>query len=532
MSSISYFNMPGSRRYFLFCAAILALSMGPFRSHAAPIATSHAECAALAGADFSTVPDAPTQIIESKTVAPSGDVPAYCQASGYVTPNVGFVLRMVQENWNGKFIELGCLGFCGSTDIAVMCDDPVRKGYACIVSDNGHKSTAGDAKWAYNNAVAEIDHAFRGAHVTALAGKAIVERFYGRAARKSYFMGCSTGGRQAMMEAQRFPWDFNGIVAGAPSLSVTGVHMNILWTARSLGDKAGASLLNRADLTLLHNAVLAKCDLGDGIQDGLIANPRSCHFEPSELLCTAGKKTQCLSAPQIAAVKKMYNGPVNSNGEAIYVSGAFEGSELTWLDLPLKSMANFAQEEFRYSAFEPNAGPMWKSEDFDFDRDYKRLGVEESLSSAVNPDLRKFKAAGGKLLSYFGWNDLSGMGAVVDYFETATKILGGPANTQDFYRLFAIPGMNHCTGGEGAYAVDYLKYLDDWVETGNAPETLLSSHLRLDKPNDFMQLMTLKFPLDPVQVEFSRPVYPYPILAKYKGTGDPNKAESFGPSEP
>jgi feruloyl esterase len=345
-------------------------------------------------------------------------------------------------------------------------------------------------------------------------------------------MGCSTGGRQAMMEAQRFPWDFNGIVAGAPSLSVTGVHMNILWTARSLGDKAGASLLNRADLTLLHNAVLAKCDLGDGIQDGLIANPRSCHFEPSELLCTAGKKTQCLSAPQIAAVKKMYNGPVNSNGEAIYVSGAFEGSELTWLDLPLKSMANFAQEEFRYSAFEPNAGPMWKSEDFDFDRDYKRLGVEESLSSAVNPDLRKFKAAGGKLLSYFGWNDLSGMGAVVDYFETATKILGGPANTQDFYRLFAIPGMNHCTGGEGAYAVDYLKYLDDWVETGNAPETLLSSHLRLDKPNDFMQLMTLKFPLDPVQVEFSRPVYPYPILAKYKGTGDPNKAESFGPSEP
>jgi feruloyl esterase len=409
----------------------------------------------------------------------------------------------------------------------------------------GHQSTDGDAIWAYNNPQAEIDHGYRAGHVAALAGKAIVERYYGQNPRKSYFIGCSTGGRQAMMEAQRFPWDFDGIVAGAPSLSLTGVHMNLLWANRALIGETGEPVLKRADIDLLHKAVVAKCDLNDGIKDGLIGDPRACAFDPAVLRCTTARTSDCLSAKQIEAVKRIYSGPVTSKGEPIYVGGAFVGSEQTWLDWFKGGPAsrpggiyNFVREEFRYSAFDPNAGPGWKPEDFDFDRDYKRLGVAEGLSSAVNPDLRRFKAAGGKLLAYMGWTDITGMSAVADYYETAEKTSGGRAATQSFFRLFAIPGMDHCTGGEGAFAVDYLGYLETWVEKGQPPEKLISAHveihdLRPDNPDYSQELMRRsEFPLDPATIEFSRPVYPYPTIAKYLGRGDPGNAASFGPVEP
>lgn len=493
-----------------------------------------ARCAAIAQIDFAGVIDAPTRVIDSKHVH-SGDKPGACEVTGYVAPSVGLRLAL-PDRWNGKLIQLGCGGFCGSADLP-FCEAVLHKGYACVVSDNGHTSTPRDALWAYNNTQAEIDHAYRGTHVTAVASKAIVERYYKRAPARSYFMGSSTGGRQAMMAAQRFPWDFDGIIAGVPSLSVAGIHLNLLWGNRWFTDRAREPLFTQSDLELLHRAVVARCDLNDAVADGLIGDPRICAFDPIELRCGVGKRGECLSAVQVEAARKIYGGAVTSNGEPIYMPAALKGSERTWIDWFSRTY-EFVREEFRYAAFDPDPGPTWKPEDFDFDRDYKRLGVAEALSAAVNPDLRRFKAAGGKLLVYAGWSDAAGMPLhTVDYYEMAEKIMGGRAATQSFFRLFLIPGMNHSLGA-GAFAVDWLSYLESWVEKDEPPTQVTGSHVSNDdldsnNPDHALRLTRrLAFPLDPAHVKFTRPVYPYPTVAMYSGCGDASEATSFVPVEP
>jgi feruloyl esterase len=518
---------------------MVCLTSVPSQAQAKTERDASTRCKALRSEDFSQVIDAPTQIMEAKLVDASNDTPKYCQVSGYVAPNLEFLLRLPPDAWNGKFIEVGCGGFCGNTDQISECDEPLRRGYACIVSDNGHKSTTGDAKWAYDNLPGEIDQGYRGAHVTALAGKAIVEHNYHQTTKKSYFIGGSTGGRQALMEAQRFPWDFDGIIAGCPSLGVPEFHMTLLWNDRALLDDTGKSVLGETEIGILHEAVVAKCDMNDGIKDGLIGDPRKCAFDPMELQCTAKKVTGCLTPKQLVAVQKIYSGPVTSTGDQIYMPGAMKGSEKTWLGWFSSAGANFAAEQFRYSGFYPNYGPTWKPEDFDFDRDYKRLGIAESFYTSTNPDLRRFKAAGGKLLSYVGWSDGGGMPLPgIDYYETVEKTMGGRAATQDFFRLFAIPGMNHCSGGDGAFAVDWLSALEAWVDKGEPPARLMGFHVRLEdlRPDasNYRQEMQrrLKFPLDSAHVEFSRPVYPYPITVKYLGHGDSKDAVNFVPAEP
>lgn len=492
-------------------------------------------CDALRSADFSGIPDASTRLIGTKLVDPSGDSAGYCEVSGNVTPSDRFLLRLPSAHWNRKFIELGCGGPCGSTAHIVECDDQLRRGYACIVSDGGHKSSGLDVKWAASNQQAVIEYFVRASHVTAVAGKTIAQRYYGQAPHTSYFMGCSSGGIQAMWEAQRFPWDFDGIVAGAPALNVSANLVGWLWVNRALTGKNGKPLLGHDDLEVLHQAVVVKCDLNDGIKDGVIGDPRACGFDPTELRCSAGKTSQCLTAQQTEAIEKIYRGPVTSKGEQIAMAMAMKGSERTWSGLFDGSVGNptstynYATDWFRYAISQPSPRPTWNPGEFDFDRDYQRLGMAE-ITAPINPDLRRFKARGGKLLSYTGWNDaIEGVRGTVDYYETAERTMGGRAATQDFFRLFVIPGMNHCSGGDGAYAVDYLSYIEAWVEKGQAPEKLVGSHIRLDNSAGAGRL---RFPLDLAKIEFSRPVYPYPVRAKYLGHGDPNDAANFGPVEP
>jgi hypothetical protein len=532
--------------------SILAWGLSPIpgQTHASSADDSSAQCKSLQSADFSRTPDALTQVIEAKLVSASDNAVEYCEVRGYVAPNMGFLLRLPSINWNGKFMELGCAGTCGTTDyhserVPFNCDDPLRRGYACIVSDGGNKSSGHDMKWAYNDPKAVTDYWFRANHVTALAGKTVAERYYSRTPTRSYFMGCSAGGVQAMFEAERFPWDFDGIVAGGPAVNLTGIWMNFLWANRALTGKNGEALLGQADLEVLHQAVLAKCDLNDGVKDGVIGDPRKCHFDPSALRCTADRTTQCLTDQQIEAVDKIYGGPRTSKGEQIVMPTAQRGSEQTWLAWFGGSASHPTPfydrvgDEFRYYVFQPNPGPTWELQAFDFDRDYKRLGMAEVSEPANSPDLRRFKARGGKLLSFTGWNDaVEGVLRTVDYYETAERILGGRASTQDFFRLFVIPGMEHCSGGDGPFAVDYLSYLEAWVEKGKAPEKLVGSHvkledLKLDNPNDLDERARRReFPLDPGTVVFSRPIYPYPIGTKYLGRGNPQDAASFGPETP
>jgi Tannase and feruloyl esterase len=500
--------------------AATGLSVIPVRAHAAPPDELAAQCKALASTDFSRLPDAPTELTGTTTVVPSGDEPGYCQVTGYVAPQVGFVLRLPTAGWNGNVLELGCGGTCGSTDYISQCDDPLRRGYACIVSDSGHTRAF---LWAYNNLQAELDYAIRGAHVTALAAKAIVQQHYGQAPKKSLFWGWSKGGQQAMMEAQRFPWDFDGILAGDPSMGGGDAAMAFIWAAHALTDGTGKPLLEETDLKTLHQAVVTKCDLNDGVKDGLIGDPRACDFDPARLLCTAEKHNGCLTAQQIEAVQKIYTGPIISQSMRIRTPIALKGSELTW-----HWLTDAASEEdwFRYIGFWPNPDP---TTNFDFDRDYQRYGVSRTLHSTYNPDLREFKAAGGKLLSYTGWSTHVPL-MFVDYYETAERTMGGRAATRGFFRLFEIPGMNHCAGGEGAFAVDWLSYLESWVEKGEAPEKVIGAHIKLDNPDDYSELFRrLKFPLDPSRIEFFRPAYPYPARVKYLGRGDPKDASNFGP---
>jgi hypothetical protein len=318
------------------------------------------------------------------------------------------------------------------------------------------------------------------------------------------------------------------VIAGAPVLTHTGGGLSFLWKYLVLTDKDGNALLSSADAELAHDAAVTRCDLDDGLKDGIIGDPRTCKFDPAVLTCKAEKQPSCLSAAQVAAMRKVYSGPTASKDSRSFTGGAMPGSELSMGGPVVANYRKFAGDIVRYTTFLPIPSASWQITDVDFERDYKRLGILESLYGALNPDLRNFKAAGGKLILYQGWNDGAPLPLnSIDYYETTERTMGGRAATQDFFRLFMIPGMDHCTGGDGAFAIDYLSYLEAWVENSRAPDSMMSAHLTGGNFAD-----RDKFPLDPAKVSFTRPVYPYPIRAKYKGSGDPNRAENVGPAKP
>jgi hypothetical protein len=513
----------------IFLTQLLAAAPVSAETTSPAAVSAAAGCKALESIDFSGIADAPTQITEAKLVEATGVVPTICLAKGYITSHVGIELRMPITNWNGKFLEVGCGGDCG-VFFTQLCSGPLRKGYACIASDMGHSSLTNQALWAYNNLQAQIDWGYRAAHVTAIAGKAITREYYSRAPVKSYFMGCSTGGREALVESQRFPWDFDGIMAGAPVVNSSGWTMDVLWGIKALTGRDGNPILSGADANLLHEAVVAHCDMDDGVKDGIISNPLACKFDPAVLQCKAAGQPGCLTGEQIAAVKQVYAGPPPSIVDRVYSEGAVRGSELNWVSdfLSYWSTSHYMADMFRYTAFWPAPGPAWKLSDFDYERDYKRIGMYAALANANNPDLRKYAAVGGKLLVYFGWTDVSPPEAT-DYYETVEKTMGGRAATQNFFRLFMIPGMDHCSGGAGAFAIDYLSYMEAWVEQGRAPDKLIGAHINGLTWSD---AFGLPFPLDAkTPIAFTRPFYPYPTRAVYKGHGDPNDAANFVPTK-
>jgi Tannase and feruloyl esterase len=501
------------------------------------------QCKVLEGADFSGIQDAPTQITEAISVKASGALPGYCRVTGYVTPQVGIKLAL-PETWNGKLIEMGCGGHCGALsdeELSMSCSEPLRRGYACVISDVGHRGKIVDAFWADNNLQAIVDWGYRGPHVAALAGKSVTQAFYQKAPTHSYFWGCSTGGRQALQEAQRFPWDFDGIIAGAPPIRLADLYVTFAWGQRATHDATGKPLLSIADLKLLTDGALARCDLDDGIRDGIISDPFTCRFRAADLACGKGQTAGCLTPEKVQAAEKVYSGPVDGTGHSLFGAGAAPGSELggpelkssggDWgiyylgTDQAPAEYANLTQDGLKYLFFSPAQSANWTIQQFDFAKDYKRLDVMQSLYDSSNPDLTRFKNAGGKLLIYHGLNDLSVLPQwVIRYYQNVERVMGGHAEAQSFARLFSLPGVEHCAGGPGADTVDYLAYLENWVEQRKAPEKLVAYHLR-PKGDDSARA----FPIAQDEIEFSRPVYPYPIRARYLGRGDPNGAANFGP---
>ena len=489
-------------------------------------------CGKIKSIDFGTLQDAPTSIITAAVLTYGPDKREVCQVEGVVNPTIGFKIVMPTSGWNGKYLQGGCGGGCGTSKL-FWCDDPLRRGYACLGSDMGHQGNVADWRWAWNNIQLQGDFGFRSTHVASLAGKAIVAAYYGKPATLSYYWGCSTGGRQAYHEAEFYPSDFAGIAGGSPPLNETGSAVQIAWTVKANLRADGSEILGVPQVQLLHRAVVALCDINDGIKDGLIGDPRLCKFDPATIVCKPGQAAgTCLTSEQADAARRMYAGPHDGNGKSIgFYGGVMPGSELNWIgdyiDGPTRKAQyrDFIANVFRYIGFNPGPGPSWTLKDLDFDRDPQRLQINEALYRADNPDFRLFKAAGGKFLGYQGWSDTSivPMGTV-DFYETVARTMGGYDRTKEFFRFYAVPGMRHCSSdGDGADNIDFLTALENWVERGQAPDMLIGYNFDWRGPVSVAP--TWPRPAD--QIRFTRPSFPYPDRAMWSGKGDPNDPKTW-----
>ncbi len=488
------------------------------------------------------LPDAPTTVISAKIVAPERGVPEICRIEGLIAPTIGFVLKLPTADWNGKMLMGGCGGPCGMIPNDKF-DPPLARNYAVIATDMGHKGVG----WAfgYQNLQGLIDFGSRATHLTAVAGKELVGLFYSQPARQSYFYGCSTGGRQAMVEAQRFPEDFTGIVAGAPPYFQTGdTPLFLSWGARANVDATGKAILDASKLPMIHDAVMRACATKSDKALDVLQNPLACSWDPGAMACPVGANTAaCLTAAEAAVVRKIYSGATNSKGRKLYF-GMPRGSELTWAPSfvgsdgkPGNYLSGFGgagNSMMTYAGYFYSPGPAYRETDFDYDRDPQRLGVMEWLYSAQNPDLRAFKAAGGKLLLFHGWDDNQiPAEATVDYYETATRTVGGTDATRSFFRLFMFPGMGHCRGGPGGGDFDWLTALENWVEKGVAPEQVIAFRPKAETypmvtnsaGETYVQLP--RYPLPADSYDRTRPVFAYPDIATWNGKGDPSNAENW-----
>jgi hypothetical protein len=514
------------------------------------IADKAAACAALRPSlNFSQttdylarILDAPATVITAKILPPERGMPEICRIEGQIAPTIGFVMKLPTQNWNGKMLMGGCGGPCGIIPNDKFEPALVRN-YAVIVTDMGHKGVG--YSFAYNNLQGVIDYGSRATHVTAVVGKELVDIYYGTQPKQSYFYGCSTGGRQAMVAAQRFPEDFTGIVGGAPPYNQIGdTPYFLVWGARANVGPDGKPILDAAKLPMIHKAVMDSCATKSDKAIGVLQNPLACKWDPGEIVCkSGGADASCLSTAEADVVRKIYTGAVNSKGRKLYF-GMPRGSELGWAPSfvntggkhgdYLSGFGGAGNSQMMYGSLMYSPGPTWKETDFDYDKHPNRLGVMAAFYNATNPDLREFKAAGGKLILFHGWDDNQiPAEASIDYYETATRTMGGPAQTKDFFRLFMQPGANHCRTGQGGGDLDWLTALENWVEKGQAPDKIIAYKLK-EEPYPMVTnaagetyVALPRHPLPEEAIERSRPIYAYPDLARWTGKGDPMKAENW-----
>jgi feruloyl esterase len=376
----------------------------------------------------------------------------------------------------------------------------LQEGYATASTDTGHKG--GNSLFGIGHPEKVVDYAYRAVHEMTVQSKAIIAAFYGKNPRLSYWNGCSTGGRQGLMEAQRYPEDFDGIVAGAPANYHSHLHASDLTTAVPVL-KDPASAVSPSKLALLNQAVMAACDTLDGVKDGLLADPHKCRFDPSSLLCRGTDAENCLTEPQLETVRRMYAPSKMKNGELIF-PGKAPGSELGWNVLNGKQPPMVAVGTFQLAYQDPD----WDWKTFDPDRDTALADQKTGFINAIQPDLEAFKARGGKLLLYHGWNDtLIAPDNTVNYYA---RVLARMGPKQDgWLRLFMMPGVGHCSGGVGPSQANFLSAMERWRETGEAPDQITASRVSGNR------------------VDLTRPLCPYPQVAHYKGAGSTNDAASF-----
>ncbi|TMR30036.1 tannase/feruloyl esterase family alpha/beta hydrolase [Nonomuraea zeae] len=484
------------------------------------------DCAGLTGLDLGGVTDAPVTI-RSAAVVTTGAPAPYCDVRGTIAPADIIVLRLPVNGWTQRYVQTGCGGLCGSANIgypqAATCP-PIADGtVASATTDMGHQGQ-NDGSWAAGNPQAQIDFAYRGVHVTAEVAKAIITRFYGRPPAYSYFNGCSDGGREALMEAQRFPGDFDGIAAGAPANNMVVQNtFHHAWNVLANRDRNGDSILLAGRLPLIHDAVLAACDGLDGLRDGVLGDPRRCGFDPGTLVCAAGQDpATCLSPAEAAVVRRLHDGAVDGRGRRLEPAVAHEwGSELDWtLFVPAAQGQRVGSESFvlsfaRYLAYPNVVNPDWQLADLKFTAEsFWNTMQSASYLSAMDPDLGRFQRGGGKLLLWHGWNDQHiAPRSTLAYHDALRRTMGAKA-VDSFTRLYLFPGVAHCGGGEGPNTFDILTPVMAWAESGRPPGKIIASNVTGGA------------------VTRTRPVYPYPAVARYDGTGSADDAANFVAATP
>ena len=456
--------------------------------------------------------------------APMRDLPSFCRVSATLMPsgnsNIGIEVWMPASGWNGKYQGTGNSGYAGSIRYQDLAAG-IRRGYAVANTDMGTSpSTMEDGDVLVGHAEKWRDWGSRSTHEMTVAAKQIIRAYYGKEPALSYFVGCSTGGQQGLVEAQRFPDDYDGILAGAPANNRTRLHMSFLWDLAAARKKPESSI-PVAKLPFISEAVLNACTAQKtAASDRFLSNPIDFQWDPRALLCKAGDALDCLTQEQISTVRDIYGGPTNPVTRKPIYPGLLRGSEFDW------SYLMRASGDPRFdSLFKWTFGASWNWRTFDFNRDVTavdaRLGP---VLNATDPDLRAFKARGHKLVVYHGWADvvvpslesINYYGAVEDAqaTEAASHHRGAGEETQEFYRLFMVPGMAHCSGGIGLNSLDAFPSLELWVEKGIAPEKIVAKRVE----NGVTQI--------------ARPVCPYPQTVRYNGTGDTNDAANFSCSRP
>lgn len=436
------------------------------------------------------------------------DLPAFCRVAATLKPTSDSDIKMEvwlpTSGWNRKYQAVGNGGWAGVISYSAMAE-ALHDGYATSSTDTGHVGATGS--FAMGHPEKLVDFGYRAVHEMTLKAKSVIDAFYGAAPRMSYWNGCSTGGRQGLKEAQRFPDDYDGIVAGAAANPRTHLSSWQIWLAQGVLDPH--NYIPPSKYPIIHKAVLEACDASDGAKDGLLEDPTRCHFDPKTIECKAGDEPTCLTAGQVEAAKRMYTAPRNPRTNQPVYFNVEPGSELGWSMLARgPEPFSAATDQFRYVVFK---NPDWDWHTLNLDSDVALADkIDNDTINAADPNIKAFLAHGGKLLMYHGWAD-PGVPplASVNYYKTAADTLGGEAKTSDSIRLFMVPGMGHCGGGEGPNNFNMMSAMTAWREDGHTPERILAAHRTAGK------------------VDRTRPLCAYPQVARYKGTGSIDEAENF-----
>jgi len=436
---------------------------------------------------------------------PFADLPAFCRVAATLKPSADSDIKievwLPASGWNGKFQGVGNGVWNGNIDQNAMAT-ALRRGYATAGTDTGHEG--GGGPWMQNKDKL-IDYGYRSVHEMTAAAKSLVTSYYGSMPKFAYFNACSSGGRQGLKEAQMFPDDYDGIVAGSPALNATGRSAYAIHVAQIV-HKDDASFIPQAKFAAIHDAALQACDALDGVTDRVITNPRACKFDPQVIACKGGEDTSsCLTPTQVASARALYQPLLNPTTKQVINTPLEVGSELGWNVFGGAQPFATALQFFQFMAFN---NPQIDYKTIDFNDPAVLAKIENDVVNAKSTDLKKFVARGGKLIQYHGWTDPQiPSGSSTSYYEDVVKAMG--SNVKDSYRLFMVPGMNHCGGGDGPASFDMLTALEQWVEQKKAPGSIPAAHVTNGQPDR------------------TRILCPYPQVATYKGSGDPNSAANF-----